>query len=211
MRSEERSGIIAIVMILLWGTLVTEPFRYFATIIAEGINYVLEKIHVPHAGKLEVIIASVVIVLITLLLLFLSRGELGKYLAPIGVSCSLIVFMLRSFLKRSVDVKTAVALIAFVLIILVLYLLKIERIWIWASDAFILSLPIFLLSSWMLVPISRISSKVGKFFFLTFRSSEDYAVAFKGLFSIPKIVWGIFFAILFILPIAYFVPERRKG
>lgn len=211
MRSEERSGIIAIVMILLWGTLATEPFRYFATIISEGICFVSEKLGVPHAGKIEVLIASFVIALIALLFLFLSRGEFGKYLAPIGVSTSLIVFMIRSLLKQSVDVKTAVALIVFVLAVLVLYFLKIERTWIWISDAFIMSLPIFLLSSWLLVPLSRISGKITKFFFITFRSSEDYAVAFKGLFSIPKIAWGIFFAVLFILPIAYFIPERRKG
>ncbi len=211
MRSEERSGIITIVLILLWGTLATEPFRYFAGITGKGIGLVLSKAGVVSGGKICVLVTSAVIVALTVGLLFLSKKEFGKYIAPIAVSIDLLVFLIGCLRSGNVNIKVSVILIVSVVIVLLIYILKLETVWIWLSDAFILSFPVFLVSSWLFVPISKISAKVGKFFFIAFKSTEDYAAAFKGLFSIPKIIWGIFFVILLMLPVLYFIPERRKA
>lgn len=211
MRSEERSGIIAIVLILLWGTLATEPFRYFAGITGRGIDLVLSKAGIVSGGKICVLITSAVIVALTVGLLLFSKKEFGKYVAPIAVSIDLLVFLIGCLRSGSVNIKMAIVLIVSVVIILLIYIIKLETAWVWLSDAFILSFPVFLVSSWLFVPISKISTKVGKFFFIAFKSTEDYAAAFKGLFSIPKLIWGIFFVILLMLPVLYFIPERRKA
>ena len=211
MRSEERSGIIAIVLILLWGTLATEPFRYFAGITGKGIGLALSKVKVVEGGKICVLVTSAVILLLTVGLLLLSKTDFGKYVAPIAVSIDLLVFLIGCLLNKNINVKMAIVLIVSVVIVLLIYILKLETVWVWLSDAFILSFPVFLVSSWLFVPIAKISTKVGKFFFIAFKSTEDYAAAFKGLFSIPKIVWGIFFAVLLMLPVLYFIPERRKA
>ncbi|MBO7450845.1 MAG: hypothetical protein J6U54_10805 [Clostridiales bacterium] len=211
MRSEERSGIIAVVLILLWGTLATEPFRYFAGIVSDGIMYLLSKVSVKSGGKISVLVVSIVLVFLSVALLKLSSGEIGKYIAPIGGSLALLVFLIRCLITRTVDVKVTVALMASVVIFLILLLLKTERILVWLSDAFILSMGAYLVSSWLFVPISKISAKTGKFFFPAFRSTADFAAPFKGIISVPKIIWGIFFTILFMLPIIYFVPGRRKA
>ena len=211
MRSEERSGIIAIVMILLWGTLATEPFRYFAEITAGGISFSLSAIGLKAGGKISVLVISVLLVILTLALLILSKKELGKYVPPVAVTLSLLVFLIRCLITGSIETKSAAYLIVSVVLVLLIYLLKLETVWIWLSDAFILAFPVFLLSSWVFVPVSKISAKASRYFFISLKSTTDYAEAFKGLFSIPKIIWGIFFAVLFMLPVLYFIPERRKA
>ena len=43
MRSEERAGIISIVMLFLWGTLIAEPFHIFARYIASTVTDAIRK------------------------------------------------------------------------------------------------------------------------------------------------------------------------
>lgn len=211
MRSEERSGIIAIALLLLWGTLVTEPFRYFATIICDGVTKILSKTPVATHPRISSLIVSLVIVAITILLLKVSSTSASNYYGPVFASISLFVFLIRSLIAKSIDFKMATVLIVSVALIVVIMLLKNERIWIWLSDIYIFSFPMFLISAWVFKPIANLSAKASKYMFISFRSEVDFASSFKGLLTLPGIIWGLFFTILYMLPVLYFVVGRRKG
>lgn len=211
MRSEERSGIVFLVLLFLWGTLVTEPFRYFVTIINDWLFGLVSKTGLSEGSRIGTIIVAVVLTLISVGLLKLSSTSASNYFAPIFSSFTLTVFLVRSMLAKDISVKLAVILIVAVVVILITMFLKIERIWIWLSDLFIFSFPVFLLNAWVFTPIASISEKLSKIMFVSYKSNVNYAINFDGLLSLPAIVWGIFFDILMLLPVIYFVVGRRKG
>ena len=211
MRSEERSGIVFLVLLFLWGTLVTEPFRYFVTIINDWLFGFTDKIGLSEHNRISTIIVAVILTLITVGLLKLSSTSASNYFAPVFSSFTLTVFLVRSMLAKDINVKLAVVLIIAVVVILITLFLKIERIWIWLSDLFIFSFPVFLINAWVFTPISSISEKMSKIMFVSYKSNVDFALSFDGLFTLPSLVWGIFFEIIMLLPVIYFVVGRRKG
>ncbi len=211
MRSEERSGIIAIALILLWGTLITEPFRYFAEIISNGIDKVSDAAGIMHGGKIESIVISVAIGIIAIILLKLSSLKAGHVIGPFMSCIALAVFLINCLRYDDINKGKFAALVIAVVLIFVLAIIRAEKILIWITDAFILALPVYLLVSWVFVPISLISDKVHKYMFICRRSFTNLANAFADFLTVPAIVWGIFFFILTALPVIYFIPGRRKG
>lgn len=211
MRSEERSGIIFIVLLLLWGTLISEPFRYFATIINDGLLFAFDKVGLASHHRIEVLLVTVVMVGLVVLLLNISKTSASNYFGPFFSSMSLLVFLIRCLIAKSVDYKTAIILIISVVLITIIMFIKSERIWIWIADIYIFSLPIFLLSAWVFTPIANISDKASKIMFVALKSHMDFASYYKGLLTLPGIVWGVFFAIIMMLPVIYFIVGRRKG
>lgn len=124
---------------------------------------------------------------------------------------ALTVFLIGCLRFSDINKGRLAALAIAVVLMFVLAILRSEKILIWITDAFILALPVYLLFSWILVPVSTVTDKVHKYMFICRKSFTDLANAFSGFLTVPAIVWGIFFFILTALPVIYFIPGRRKG
>ena len=211
MRSEERSGIIAIALILLWGTLITEPFRYFAEFLSGSLFKAFAKAGSVFEGKLGYLLVSLAVTLICCSLLKLSSFKAGHFIGCGLFAVSMAVFLIRGLKAGEMNKATFITMLIFCLALLFTGIFKQERILIWFSDAFIFALPMSLLSAWVLRPIASLSGKVGKYLFVVRKSHENFASAFRGFLTVPALVWGIFFCILSLLPVIYLAAGRRKG
>ena len=130
MRSEERAGIISILMLFLWGTLITEPFHIFARFIARAVHYACKGIGI--SGIAASLILYVVVVSVVILMQKLAPTKLGVFI-PCAISVVFIAMLLvKAFMNRSVVVSDALCLAVPAAIALVFYIMKFEKVYIFA-------------------------------------------------------------------------------
>ena len=211
MRSEERAGIVAAILLFTWGTLVTEPLHIFTDFIFELLKIVEHKIGLSSGGRAGTLIAILVMAVISLVLMLVSRTDICDYI-PCGVMVfSVAGFVIESIVFRSYNTKQAIAVAVALALIGVLYFGKFRRAMICAADVCILSLGMYILTGLVFVPLSKINNVTSKIFYVTGYQHGDLSAPFAGMFHIPAIVWGIFFAVLLMLPTAYYAFSRKKG
>lgn len=212
MNSSERYGIIAIAMLLLWGTSVTEPFRYFAEKCCRVISICETSIGLEPEGKIGVIASAFIIVGITLLMMFIRavvpESDYSSALLAALVAAAILV---GSFKYMEVDFSLAIPVMIWIFIIAVCSILKQTRVLMWITDCFVMALPVFLVNSFIFTPVRSAGWKISKFMFSAAKAKADFGTCFSGFLSVPFIVWGIFFAIMFSLPVVYFSFRGRKG
>ena len=196
-------------MIFLWGTPVTEPFHIF-------VRYI-NKITLYAAGRLglSAIVTALGVFLLVIALTFvlqkLTSTAFGIYIpVAIAVFC-LVLFVGRTAVKSNVKVNDAVALIIPAAILLILYLIKAETVLTWVSDIYVYSLPVALLTATLFVPIGNLGSLIGKIMYVTKYNELNIVGPFAGLFGVPAIVWGIFFAIIAMCPVVYNALGGKKA
>ena len=71
MRSEERAGVIAAILLFTWGTLVTEPLHIFTEFIFDVLMTVGHKLGMASGGRMIMITATVAMAVISLLLMLM--------------------------------------------------------------------------------------------------------------------------------------------
>ena len=211
MRSEERSGIIAIALILLWGTLITEPFRYFTELIFGGADKLLLKTGITECGKIEGIIMSVFFGVNAIILIKLSSLKRGIFIGVFLFCLAFTAFLTTCLVEGRIRTGALIVFCVFSIAFILASIFKIESFFIWITDAFLLSFPVFLLFSWILDHIAQMSERASKILFVCRKSTTDLALPFKGFLTAPALVWGVFIFILSVLPVIYFIPGRRKG
>lgn len=208
MRPEERSGIVFIAMVFLWGTLAAEPFHIFAGYFYKGIYTAGNLIKIP-----PVVISLVVVILFTVctvILQKLSKTDAVPFIPGAIAVLTLIVFIQRTADKLQVDVGRAAALIIPVVILAVLYVFRLRFILTWIAEAYIFSLPVALLTAALFEPIARLGETVRKILYITRYNEMDVITPFDGLAGIPSIAWGIVFSVLAVLPVLYFATQKKK-
>ena len=208
MRSEERSGIVFIAMIFLWGTLAAEPFHILAGYFYKGIFTAGTFIKLP-----PVVISLAVIILFTVctvVLQKLAKTDAVPFIPGALAVLTLIVFIQRTADKLQVDVGRAAALIIPVVILAVLYVFRLRFILIWIAEVYIFSLPVALITATLFEPIARLGDMVRKILYITRYNEMDVITPFDGLAGIPGIAWGIVFSVLAILPVLYFATQKKK-
>ena len=75
MRSEERAGIVFIALLVLWGTLVTEPFRIFADLLYEGACGLVKVTGLSAEGMIGNTLVIILLAAVTVILMLFSRGR----------------------------------------------------------------------------------------------------------------------------------------
>lgn len=208
MRSEERAGIISILMLFLWGTLIAEPFHIFARYIAAGVTYVLRK-----AGAGE-IITSVVLYLaavaVIILMQKLSQTKICVYM-PCAIAVLFIAMLvIRSLVNHSVDYVDAVCLAIPAVAGIILYLTRFEKGLKWFTDIYTYSLAVALLNSLLFVPLSRLNPVVDKILYITNYNDFDITRSLNGLAGIPELVWGLFLTAFAVFPVLFLATSNRR-
>ena len=208
MRSEERSGIVFIIMLLLWGTLVTEPFHILTGYFYRGVQTAGDAVKLP-----PVALSIAVILLFTICTVVLQRiakTEAAPFIPGILAVLTLVGFIARTGYHLQVDVGKAAALIIPVVILMVLYIFRLKKVLIWIAEAYIFSLPIALITATLFEPIAKLGETVRKILYITRYNVIDVVSPFDGLAGIPGIAWGVFFTVLAVLPVLFFATQKKR-
>ncbi len=208
MRSEERAGIISVLMLFLWGTLIAEPFHIFARYIAKAVGYAFKGL--GEDSIIRSLILYVVVLAVIILLQLLSQSRIRNFM-PCILSCGCIALLvIRSIVRSSVDFGDAICLAIPAIAAIILYLTKFEKGLKWYTDVYTYSLAIALINSLLFVPLSKLNGIVDKILYITNYNDINITAAFSGLAGIPEIVWGLFLTAFAVLPIIYRATSNRR-
>ena len=160
MRSEERAGIISILMLFLWGTLITEPFHIFARFIARAVHYACKGIGI--SGIAASLALYVVVVSVIILMQKLEPTKLGVFI-PCAISVTFIAMLLvKIFMNRSVVISDSLCLAIPAAIALAFYIIKFEKGLKWFAYIYTYSLAVALVNSLLFVPIAKLGTVAAK-------------------------------------------------
>ena len=208
MRSEERAGIISVLMLFLWGTLIAEPFHIFARYIAEAVTFVLGKFGSPEL--LVSIALYLAVVGIIVLLQKISQTKFGICMPCVIATVFIAMLVAKSLAKRSVDYKDVICLAIPAVVGIIMYLTKFDKGLQWFTDAYTYSLAVALLNALVFVPLSRLNGIVDKILYITNYNDLNITGSFGGLAGIPELVWGMFFAAFAVFPVIYLATSSRR-
>lgn len=208
MRSEERAGIISVVMLFLWGTLIAEPFHIFARNISTTVRYAFSALE--DASIVRSLILYVVVVSAVILLQMLSKTRFGIFIPCVISTALILILVVKSIARSTVNYHDALCLAIPAVIAIILYMIKSERLLKWLTDVYVYSLGIALINSLLFVPIAKLNGTVGKILYITRYNNLDITSSMSGLAGIPELVWGLFMTAFAVLPIIYLATSSRR-
>lgn len=208
MRSEERAGIISVVMLFLWGTLIAEPFHIFARYIAKAIGYATKGM--GDHSILVALITYVVVVAAIVLLQLLSQTKLRNFMPCILSAGCIAMLVIRGIFRSYVDYGEAISLAVPAIAAIIFYLTKFEKGLKWYTDVYTYSLSIALINSLLFVPVAKLNGIVDKILYITNYNDINITAPFAGLAGIPEFVWGLFLTAFAVLPIIYFATSNKR-
>ena len=211
MRSEERFGIIYAALLLLWGTLITEPLRIYTDYFHEFLSEGFEAAGLAPEGKAGTLAAAVGMTVIAIILMIPSRTQVYRFVPVTLMTVTLAVFLIRCLGDKHVDKRSAAALMIAEILIGLMHLLKSETVLLWASDTCIYSLSIYVTCGLMIKPLSGLGGVADKILYAARYVPSDLAAPFDDVLSMPGYVWGIFIGVLLLIPQIYCVFMGRKG
>ncbi|MBR4914139.1 MAG: hypothetical protein IKZ42_02550 [Clostridiales bacterium] len=136
--------------------------------------------------------------------------KLGVFI-PCAISVVFIAMLLvKSFMRRSVDVSDALCLAIPAAVALGFYILKFEKGLKWFTDVYTYSLAIALINSLVFVPIAKMGTVAAKILYITRYNDIDITSSFAGIAGIPELVWGLFLMAFAVLPIIYLATIGRR-
>lgn len=210
MRSEERFGIIYAALLLLWGTLITEPLRIYTGYFHDAIADVTDAAGMDPAGKIGTAIAVAGMTVMVMLLMIPARTAWYRFLPVILMTLTLAIFLIRCLGDKKVDKRSAAALLTAEIIIGCLHLLKAERALLWACDTCICSLSVYVTCGLIIKPLSDLGNVADKILYAAGYVDQDMSSAYDDMLSLPGYVWGIFIGILLLIPQVYCSFNGRK-
>ncbi|MBR6880912.1 MAG: hypothetical protein IKN14_07525 [Clostridiales bacterium] len=211
MRSEERAGIVFIALLVLWGTLVTEPFRIFADLLYEGACGLVKVTGLSAEGMIGNTLVIILLAAVTVLLMLFSRGRSVIYLPCLITAVCLIIEIVRVAISHKTADSVTVSLTVFAALIFIMHLFRAETVLTWAADIYIISLPVLLFTGLVIMPLASKGGAIKKILYASRYQSCDLASVYNDLLALPAIVWGIAAFILAGLPVVYYSFYRRKG
>ncbi len=209
MRSEERAGIVFLIMLLLWGTLVTEPFHI--------LTRYLYKLALMASGLIKLPVqACAIILFIVFTLAFiglkrLSDTDLVIYIPLVFMVFSVAIYIQRCLDKTEIYARDAIALLITAVVLAVLYILKFKKALIWCADLYIYSFPVAIICAAFFVPLAKIGGVMSKILYITRYNEIDLTGSLAGAFGIPELVWGIFMFVIVMLPVIYYLMPGHGG
>lgn len=209
MRSDLRALIVSILLFLLWGTVLTYPFRIVSDITCQATEAVAGKLGLPAIAF--AVLVLFVISGITCVMLFLGRMESSEAIALSLSVLACIVYCVRVFRSRSFSIESVFVAVVLAGTIVLILLRKTE--WTrYIAEAFIMALPVRMCYECVMNPLYRLLKTD------LYKLSPFITVPQTGIFSkvgnllgVDLLVWSGFFFILSILPVIYLSGGRKEG
>ena len=208
MRSNERAGIVSVIMLFLWGTLLTEPFHIFADYISGSGRLAVKGLG---GGDTVCSIASYAVLLLVIVIMQkLINTKAETFIPCVAAIASAAAFSFRSLTDGHVDLKKGIALAVSVAVVMLFYIIKQEMLLKWAAAVYTYSISTALLTSLVFVPLSKMNKTLDKILYITRYNGIHITGPFAGLAGLPELVWGLFFAIVASFPIVFFATQKGK-
>ena len=209
MRSNERAGIVSVIMLFLWGTLLTEPFHIFVDYISGA-----ARLSVKGLGGNDILCALasyVVLILVILLLQKLIITKAGTYIPCILAIVTAGAFCYKSLYDGHIDLKRGIILAVSVAVVMLFYIIKNDSLLLWAASVYTYSISTALITALLVVPLSKLNSTVGKILYITRYNTIKITEPFNGVAGLPELVWGIFLVLVASFPIVFLATQKGKS
>jgi hypothetical protein len=209
MRSNERAGIVRVIMLFLWGTLLTEPFHIFVDYISGA-----ARLSVKGLGGNDILCALasyVVLILVILLLQKLIITKAGTYIPCILAIVTAGAFCYKSLYDGHIDLKRGIILAVSVAVVMLFYIIKNDSLLLWAASVYTYSISTALITALLFVPLSKLNSTVGKILYITRYNTIKITEPFNGVAGLPELVWGIFLVLVASFPIVFLATQKGKS
>lgn len=209
MKSETRAWIIFILLLIFWRTLPVSPFNYFAGMIRDWFDLVAGQPFLPPVW--QVLISFLMISLLLTALLLVGRTRSRLYLAGICALAEMAHHLVVCIKTNQIYAVSPAIAIGLALALLFL-IIKAKSPGLWLSDAFVLSLPAWLIHDSVLPLLFSLlgldKGSVADWFMLT---DNPMIAVMDGRLGLPTIVWSIIPLLLAGLPLVFFTKKRMKG
>ena len=209
MRSNERAGIVSVIMLFLWGTLLTEPFHIFVEYISGA-----ARLSVKGLGGNDILCALasyVVLILVILLLQKLIITKAGTYIPCLLAIVTAGAFCYKSLYDGHIDLKRGIILAVSVAVVMLFYIIKNDSLLLWAATVYTYSISTALITALLFVPLSKLNSTVGKILYITRYNTIKITEPFNGVAGLPELVWGIFLVLVASFPIVFLATQKGKS
>ena len=209
MRSNERAGIVSVIMLFLWGTLLTEPFHIFVDYISGAAS-----LSVKGMGGSEILCALssyVVLLLAAMLLQKLINTKAETFIPCVIAILTAGAFCFKSLTDGHVDLKRGIILAVSVAMVMLFYIIKSDVLLQWAASVYTYSISTALMTALLFVPLSKINDSLGKILYITRYNTIKITEPFAGLAGLPEIVWGLFLLFIASFPIVFLATQKGKS
>jgi hypothetical protein len=201
LKSGTRALTVSIVLLLLWGNILTGPFRYFAYAFRDLFIWIADSLHAP----------TVVLILCTVVLLVLSSKKFARYMAGICALLSMLNYLLGCLRTKSFDTVSFTVTVGLALALLFL-ILQADKAGLWLADAYIFSIPVLLFFELVLTPLFVTVHASPNLLSALFTVPESgIATRIGNLFSVPMLIWSLFLFALMLIPVVYLSRNRKKS
>lgn len=209
MNSGSRGLIVSILLFVLWGTLVTGPFRYLAYAFRSVFLMLCRFAHLPQV--LSAFLVTLALAIVAVIFLLLSSKKSAEYMAGIGAILSVLYYLYTCIISRSfnsLSFPVALGLAAALLFMMI----RSEGGSLWLGDAYFYSIPVLLFYELVLTPLFSALKISGTLLspFITV-SGTGLSTRIGNLAGVPVLIWGVFLFTLTLLPVIFFSKGRAKG
>lgn len=207
MTSGVRALIVSIALLLLWGTVLTAPFRTFAHAAMNFYAGVFRNSHMP-----PVLLGFVLALLLTATvaaMLIIGATDFSRYMAGICASLTMLYYLYTCIRDTYFDFSSF-AIAAGLALALLFLIFQADRVGMWLADAYIYSIPIWLFVELILTPILIANKATGNAFASYFAvQKESLATKIGDFLQIPMLVWSCFLFALMMVPLVFFSRGRK--
>ena len=209
MRSDLRALIVSILLFLLWGTVLTYPFRIISDITCQATEAVVGKMGLPAIAF--AVLVLIIIMGITCAMLLLGRMESSDAIAMALSLLACIIYCVRVFTSKSFSIESV--FVAVVLAGTIVLVLSNRTEWTrYIADAFILALPVRMVYECIMNPLYRLL-KTDLYKLSPFITVPQTSIFSKvgNLLGVDLLVWSGFFFVVSFLPVIYLAGGRKDG
>lgn len=209
MKSQTRAWLIFALLFCTWGMWQVNPFTYFATMIRDWGGLLISHPFMPSPWQAILIYLLTGLILITLLLLGRSRNRL--YIAGICALAEMVHHLVQC-LRTNRIYPVSLAIAAGLALALLFLLIKAKSPALWLSDAFTMSLPVWLIYDGVIYPLGHLLNlKPNLLGPLLPVPADSLLEKLAGVFGLPISVWALLPLLLAVLPLIFLSGNRQKG
>lgn len=161
-------------------------------------------------GKIGCLIFLVVLLVVVVATLLLSKSRIAVYIPSIYFLTISLAYFIGCVVNSDYDIRIIISLSVMLVIIALFHALRFETGLIWLGDVCAYTPAVFIVTGLVFIPLRSLVGSFGKVFYITRYQNVNLALPFDGFLHLPQIVWGVFLAIVIMLPIIYFSFSRVR-
>ncbi|MHB1483719.1 MAG: hypothetical protein ACYCYI_03560 [Saccharofermentanales bacterium] len=205
MNRRERAILAFIILLLLWATILTGPFKSFSLMTRELGFFILARLGL--GGNLQIFITYLICIVFMIGLFTFNRSKNRGLVAAVCAIASLFFYLIQAKTFQTVPVYIAVALTLVILSIVI----KSDVFSLWLTDLFILSIPVMILYDAFFVPLFAFMKIDTAILAPWIDIQKNSLFSSVSLFGWPVLVWGVIVTAAAFIPAIFFISSKNRG